>query len=40
VAEDILAGTGGSEVPVLTTEETVNGENEYRQFKLWETPLG
>jgi hypothetical protein len=34
-----LAGPGGSEVLVLATEKTVNGEDEYRQLKLWETPL-
>jgi dipeptidyl aminopeptidase/acylaminoacyl peptidase len=34
-----LAGPGGSEVLVLATEKTVNGEDEYRQLKLWETQL-
>jgi serine/threonine protein kinase len=34
-----LAGPGGSDVVVLTTEKTVNDEREYRQIKLWETPL-
>ena len=34
-----LAGPGGSEVLILSTEKTVNGEDEYRQIKLWETQL-
>jgi hypothetical protein len=34
-----LAGPGGSEVLVLATEKTVNGQDEYRQLKLWETQL-
>jgi serine/threonine protein kinase len=34
-----MVGPGGSEVLFLATEKTVNGEDEYRQLKLWETPL-
>jgi serine/threonine protein kinase len=34
-----LVGPGGSEVLILSTEKTLNGEDEYRQIKLWETPL-
>jgi len=34
-----LVGPGGSEVLILTSEKTLNGENEYRQISLWETPL-
>jgi serine/threonine protein kinase len=34
-----IAGPSGSEVLVLATEKTVSGEDEYRQLKLWQTPL-
>jgi hypothetical protein len=34
-----LAGPGGSDVVVLTTQQKVNGQDEYRQIKVWQTPL-
>src|SRR6202012_4866389 len=34
-----LVGPGGSDVLILANERTINGEDEYRQIRLWETPL-
>lgn len=34
-----LAGPGGSDVVILHGEKTLNGEDEYRQVDVWETPL-
>ena len=34
-----LVGPGGSDVLILASERTINGEDEYRQIRLWETPL-
>jgi serine/threonine protein kinase/WD40 repeat protein len=34
-----LVGPGGSEVLILSAEQTLNGQDEYHQIKLWETQL-
>ncbi|HEY6492794.1 MAG TPA: serine/threonine-protein kinase [Trebonia sp.] len=34
-----LVGPGGSEVLILAAQRTINGEDEYRQIRVWETPL-